>query len=197
MKYVVFLCSFLLGNHLLHAHEVNEAFFTIKKQGDQIVVETEVPWTLRNALLAFDPKLEHATSKQEFESTFFRYIQQNLIIVDAEGNIVPLIGFKELERSGHSHQNDLILWFGGTTVAKITNTVMFNIYDDQVNYTSININEERRTFRTKKGKSVVIIDQETREHRIFFPLLAVFVLITGLLLYIKDRIPRPFFPARI
>ena len=57
MRYWLFLFSLLFLNLSLKAHEANEAFFVVKQQGNKTIVESEFPWTMRNALLAFDLEL--------------------------------------------------------------------------------------------------------------------------------------------
>ena len=151
---------------LLHSHEVNQAFFTIKKQGSHIVVETEFPWTLRNALIAFNPGLKTATAKADFENTFVRYIKTNLVLIDADGRVLPFKGFKEVDRQRHLHQNNYVLTFQGHSLASITNTMMFNVYDNQVNYTRVHLGNEQKAYKTRKGKSNININEEKNDNSV-------------------------------
>lgn len=150
MKYLLvlsFVCICVSG----YAHETNEAFFKISEKENTIEVQAEFPWTMRNALMAFNPSLENSTNKKDFENTFIEYIKTNLILKDKNGNLLKYKEYKELETNGHSHQNNYLIIFKGNNLSEITNTVMFNIYGNQVNYNTITVNSIQKIFKTKKG----------------------------------------------
>jgi len=134
-----------------YAHQTNEAFFTIIQKEKSIEIQAEFPWTIRNALIAFNPSLEKSTNNKDFENTFIEYIKENLILKDENGKTLKFQSFKELRNSGHSHQNDYQIIFKGSLLFEITNTIMFNIYENQVNYNTVTINSKQKIFKTKKG----------------------------------------------
>ena len=182
MKVLLFLGSLLLLNHGLFAHEVNEAFFIIKKQQQHIVVEAEFPWVLRNALTTFDPNLENATDKKAFENAFIQYIKANLILIDTDGTPLPFVGFKEIDKSKHAHQNDFILTFKGESVAEITNTLMFNIYDHQINYLTLQLADEESSYSTEKGTPTIKIGAEKNANIISAAGVIVLLIVLGFML---------------
>ena len=150
MKIRSTLLLLFLSTKLLLAHEVNEAFFTITENGNTVEVEAEFPWTMRNALIAFNPSLEHATDKNEFESTFVEYIKTHLILKDINGNILEYLDFKQLENNGHSHQSNYLILFRGNKLHEVINTIMFNVNDNQENYHTIDHNTTGKIFTTNK-----------------------------------------------
>ncbi|NQX86631.1 MAG: hypothetical protein HRT67_12135 [Flavobacteriaceae bacterium] len=166
MKYLFFLFTSFFSNYALHAHEVNKAFFVVKKQDHSIVVEAQFPWTLRNALIAFNPKLQNAKDQLEFKTSFEQYIISNLILFDAKGIPLPFRDVEILDKREHSHQNDFRITFKGGSVAKIKNTMMFNIYDNQINYMKVQLDDDHSNYVTKKGNTTVNII-EKNDHRGF------------------------------
>ena len=72
MKNKFILCFVCLFSNLGLAHETNEAFFRIVQKENTIEIEAEFPWTMRNALIAFNPSLENSTNKKDFESTLLK-----------------------------------------------------------------------------------------------------------------------------
>lgn len=151
MKYLLFFVFFCVFNIYGYAHETNEAFFTIIQKKNTVEIRAEFPWTMRNALIAFNPSLENTTDKKDFETTFVDYLKAHIVLKDKNGNILKYQEYKILENSGHSHQNNYLIIFKGSDLFEITNTIMFNIYDNQVNYNSITINSKQETYKTKKG----------------------------------------------
>lgn len=146
---------FLIGMSLIHtvgmAHEANEAFFKISQRDSVIEIEATFPWSMRNALLTFNPSLETATNKRDFENTFIAYIKAKFILKDRNGVVLHYKEYKELENDGHSHQNRYLIMFIGIDLQEVTNTILFNVYENQVNYHTITINTEQETFKTYKA----------------------------------------------
>lgn len=185
MKYIfLMLIQFVFIPKIL-AHEHNEAFFKFALVDNILQVEAEFPWTMRNALINFDPKLENFTSKQDFEKVFFNYIKENLILKNKEGIQLELTGFEELDNDSHSHQNNYILYFKGTSLVEVTNTIMFNIHKNQENYHTITWKNE--TFKTNANSKSFKISQEKRSNlQVFLWLLLIPVgLILGRFIYNK------------
>ncbi|MFZ9045470.1 MAG: hypothetical protein ACO2ZZ_06360 [Cyclobacteriaceae bacterium] len=149
MKYL-FIASFLLSGNSMSAHEPNEAFFTFELKKGMITVEAELPWSMRNALIDYNPKLETSSNKEAFENTFSQYIKENLILKDKNGSVLEFQKFEELEKNGHSHQNNYLLIFQGNDFLEVTNTIMFNIDSNQANYNAINWNKTKYQTTSKK-----------------------------------------------
>jgi len=140
-----FVCLFYT---LGFAHNPNEAFFIYTEKENTVEVKAEFPWAIRNALIKFNPELVHSNSQKDFEEAFSQYISQNLILKDNNGKPLQFQRFYGLENEGHTHQNDFLFIFKGKDVVEITNTIMFNLYDHQVNYNSINLNQKATVFKT-------------------------------------------------
>ena len=138
---------FLLNGY---AHEPNEAFFAITQTKNTVEVLAEFPWTLRNALMEFNPLLENATHKEDFENTFVEYLTANLLLRDKGGNLLEYKGHEELENSGHSHQNQYRIRFQGKGLFEVTNTLMLNVYPDQKNHHILTLGPTKMAFKTQK-----------------------------------------------
>jgi hypothetical protein len=135
-----------------YAHESNEAFFNIVQKQNTIEIQAEFPWTMRGALIAFNPELKAASNKEAFEKTFVEYMKFNLIFTNELGERLDYSGYREMDNNGHSHQNNYLLIFNGNRFSQVTNTTMFNIYDNQVNYHTLIKNDEEYTFVTNQGQ---------------------------------------------
>ncbi|AUC76384.1 hypothetical protein [Olleya sp. Bg11-27] len=162
MKYVLFSLIGLV--HIFgYTHETNEAFFKITQKENTIEIEAEFPWTIRNALINYNPLLEHSVTKIDFQETFANYIKDNLILKNKSGAVLSFQDYQELENNGHSHQNNYLLLFNGTNLFEISNTIMFNIYDNQVNYNTVTVGSKEKTFKTSNGASRFVLDTNNKE----------------------------------
>lgn len=177
----IFLLLLSVYGLITFAHEVNKAYFNFTVKDHLVEVEAEFPWTMRNALLNFNPKLENSSNKQDFEDSFTEYIRQNLILKSSNGSNLELISFKELERKGHGHQNNYLIVFEGQNLFEITNTIMFNLYNNQVNFNSIKTGSSERVFETTKGSKYFTLNKE--QHSSYWYLL----ILTIPLAYILKR----------
>ncbi len=134
-----------------YAHDVNKAYFTILEKDDKVEIQTEFPWTLREALIDFEPKLLEAKSSSEFKAVFKNYIQENLILVDRFNRKLPFLDFKELPANGHGHSNNYLLIFEGNNLAKLENRIMFNIYENQQNIHFFGSDKKQERFTNLKS----------------------------------------------
>lgn len=96
MRTVLLFCFFSLNSSFGYAHKTNEAFFTFIQKETTVEIEVEFPWTLRNALIEFNPLLENSTTKKEFENTFSNYIKETIILKDKNGKLLHYQEFIEL-----------------------------------------------------------------------------------------------------
>lgn len=184
MKYL-YIALFLVCGNSIFAHEPNEAFFTFNLGENQILVEAELPWSMRNALIDYNPNLEKSNNKQDFENTFVSYIRDNLILKDENGLVLEFQKFEELKNNGHSHQNNYLLTFKGNTLEEITNTIMFNTYSNQVNYNTITWNG--RKFKTSKNKTSFKLNEENKSNlsHYWWLLLLPILIITSIVIFKK------------
>lgn len=160
MKYLFILLNLFVCVNTVYAHEPNEAFFTFSLKDSLITVEAELPWSMRNALIDYNPKLEKSATKQDFEETFFEYIKNNLILKDKNGVILELQKIEELKTYGHSHQNNYLFTFIGDNLLEVTNTIMFNLYKKQINYNTLTSNEVM--FKTSNNKNSFKTNEEKK-----------------------------------
>jgi len=154
--------SFLVLSYASFAHEPNEAFFEITQKGNTTEVIAEFPWTLRNALIEFYPSLETANSKSDFESVFIKYIKANFILTGINGKDFKFVEFEELPNDGHSHQGKYLIVFSGNDLSIVTNTLLFNMYDNQKNHHKTTINSIEDTFETALGNATFEINNPGR-----------------------------------
>lgn len=134
-----FLCIFLcLTLNFSHAHEVNKAFFEIIEKESTIEITAEFPWYLRNALLTFAPELSSIKSQKEYDKKLKEYFVKNLILIGVDGKMLHLKYITNTDNNGHSHQVNYTLHYEGGTISKITNTLLFNVNDNQTNSHKIN-----------------------------------------------------------
>ena len=180
MKKIFLSCLFVIVCELLFGHEKNEAFFDFVQKGNEIEVKAELPWTMRNALILYNPILEKSKSRTDFENTFLDYIRKNLIIKDKKGNELYLKGFEEIENNGHSHQNSFLIYFKGSDLFEVSNTIMFNLSENQVNYNTVAIDSRSNVFKTTKSQPFFkLVENRTRKYFwymgfLFIPLLYIF-----------------------
>lgn len=146
LKFTILI--WLLATVWLYAHEPNRAYFKITEQKDYIELQADFPWTLRNALLLNDPSLELGASKQDYKQALFNYLQSHLILKDVQGNVIPLLEVYEEEHEDHNHQMRFTIRYQGEHWAEIENKIMFNLYDNQVNYHEYHDKEENQHFET-------------------------------------------------
>lgn len=60
-----------------YAHDADKAFFNIIKKGNTTLVETELPWSIRNALIAYDSSYVKAKTKKETKAFFLSMLKKN------------------------------------------------------------------------------------------------------------------------
>jgi hypothetical protein len=183
MKYFLLLLVISCFQTMVIAHSPHECFFDINIEKNVCTIKAEFPWTLRNALLVFDPALNNAQSPQAFEQAFEKYISSHLILKDNDGKALVFKGFKALESSGHSHQNEYVLEYEGGEMTQVTNSIMFEMSDKQSNYHSIMIDGTKRTFKTYKGQDSFIIDNLSTNYTPYFIFGFVVIGIIGIVAY--------------
>lgn len=159
MKYSITLCIAFLSCWLLTAHEPNVAFFKFIETDTSVEVHAEFPWTLRNALLKFNPDLELATSREEFEQTLFSYIKTHLVLVNESGEPLQLLQMRQAQNKQHSHQNNFVFIFQGTGLKEVTNSIMFDLNENQSNYNTIETLTSKTTYKTTITNTGFILEK--------------------------------------
>jgi len=177
---IYFICLSAINGY---AHEVNKAFFEIRQFKNEITVDTEFPWTLRDALIEFNPQLnKKGVTKIDFESTFIDYMNENLRLIGRDGDQIEAIGFTEIKNIGHAHQNNYTLTYDSGEIVEILNTTMFNIFDNQVNFSAVIIDDKTYSFKTYPGSEGVLL--EDANHQSYWWLMILLPILLGLLIHL-------------
>ena len=137
LKLITLLFLVLTPTRENREHNTKEAFFTIEKREDQIHVLAEFPWTVRKALLHYDPNLERAKEKEAFQKSFYNYVKRNFLLKNQKGKPLELVSVEEVSHQGHSHQSNFKFRFQGTQFIEVHNELLFNIAAKQKNYHTI------------------------------------------------------------
>lgn len=132
----------------MHAHDADKAYFEISFQNNNTIVKAEIPWTIRNALLAYDSNYAKAKTFEDTNAIFFNYVKEKIKLFDNDGNHLVLLTAELNTDKGHSHATNYILTYKGSSVKKIKNTFLFELNSTQKNY---------HYYYTKKDKIVDII----------------------------------------
>lgn len=128
----IFITLFL-NTFYSFSHDIENVVYRITLVENTVAIEAEFPWTIRNALLEFQPNLENATSKKDFDDALFRFVKRNLILTDRNSEILDLISITPLPRKEHSHGNEFLLLFEGSDLKEIKNTLLFEYQNKQKN----------------------------------------------------------------
>lgn len=155
----LYFCISLLFSSYLLAHKPNEAFFTITTNSDYTEIVAELPWSVRNDLILFNPDLEKSNNDQDFVIAFEKYIQQKLILRNQSGKQMQLISVREENHNGHSHQNNFRIRYQGSELLEIKNTILFTSYKDQKNYHFLNLENQKLTYITDSDSSSITFDE--------------------------------------
>ena len=154
---IVMMCLFITSGF---AHDANKSFFKIEQKNNVVEVQAEFPWSIRNAVMEAFPELESSNNKKDFETAFFNYIDANFSIRNSNV-LLSLVSVKEVDIQSHSHQNNFVFVFAGNNFDTVTNTVMFNIYDNQKNFHDVEINKEYEEFVTTSENTSFKINLES------------------------------------
>lgn len=169
-------------------HETNKAFFEILHQDSIIEVHCEFPWTIRNSLMAFDTSLEYAKNKKDFEKAFYKYIKKNLILSNAKGENLELLGFTEIKKNNHFHAHNYLITFMGTDIKTLKNTIMFNVFNHQENYHTYKSDNRDFSFSTENDTPTVNLNEKELEFSMLWVLLGLITTITLTLKLAKIKI---------
>ncbi len=143
----------LINLYTVYSHNPYEAFFKIEEKKETVIVHAEFPWTLRNALIAFEPELLKSTDSNDYKTVFKEYLKTNLVLIDENDNKMKFISFEKKENHGHGHQNNYIIKFKGSNLQKIENSLLFNISNKQLNHHLLQVNNNEILIKTSNSKS--------------------------------------------
>jgi len=183
--YIVFLLIFPIN---IWAHDGYNAYFNIEQIEGRVIIHAELPWTIRNALLIFSPKLEKSKSKEEFEKAFFIYVKSNLILTDFNGINLDLISVYEVKKNNHSHQTNYIITYKGI-LHQVQNSILFNVNSNQINHHTFENSASKLIFKTTNNQHIFTFKENRFENQYknYLWLLALFCTIPIILLKIKHK----------
>jgi hypothetical protein len=182
-QYFLLLLVISCFQNMSFAHSPHECYYNIKIEKNGCTISAEFPWTLRNALLNFDPALKNAQQPQAFEKAFEKYISSHLILKDTHGKALVFKGYRALENSGHSHQNEYVLKYEGGDVYQVTNTIMFEMSDKQSNYHSVFVDGTEKNFETFIGQDSFMVDDLSDNYSQYFVFGFLAIGIIGIFVY--------------
>ena len=179
------ICFILLLNIVVsYAHDSSKAYFNITQNSENVIVNAEFPWTIRKALLDFKPALEKAKKTQVFKAAMFDYVASSFIITNKHGSPLNLLSISTAKSTGHSHQLDYIFTFEAGKISSVTNTLLFAINNNQLNYHSVQNNDEV-TFVTSNEQPTYMLEQKT--NNLWWLWLLVPLALLGALLYFLKK----------
>lgn len=132
MKYLMITTLLWFSTSVL-AHSPNRAYFDIQVKENAIVVNAEFPWTIREALMNYDSQLGENADEQAITQALECYFMDNFIIRDENGGVAAIQSLRILPHRGHSHQANVEVVYEHVDILRIRNTIMFNLFKDQVN----------------------------------------------------------------
>ena len=160
------IISILFGLALVltaRAHDTMVASFTIYTKPRFVEVYADLPWTLRNALLEFEPLLEEQKDQEFWDKTLKAYFEANLKIWTQKGEPLELLYFEKLDNEGHDHAAQYLITYDnayGAAPGKVKNTILFAQSEHQVNNHFFKENSRSISFKTTRRKPEVFIDKE-------------------------------------
>lgn len=117
-----------------YAHDSDKAYFNITREGSQTIVYAEFPWSIRNALIAFDSSFNNAKTIEEINAIVFNYTKEKIKLFDTKGKQLPLVKVVfEKNNEEHNHATHYKFVFKGSEISKVLNTMMFEYIKSQEN----------------------------------------------------------------
>ena len=166
----------------IHAHDADKAYFEISFQNNNTIVKAELPWTVRNALLAYDANYDKAKTFEETNAILFNYVKEKIKLLDRDGNHLILLKAELNANKGHNHATNYILTYKGTAVEKISNTFLFEINSTQENYHSFYSEKDTIVdIITNSSTPTAIIKLKSNENSLIYMIVGGFLLVIGLI----------------
>ena len=163
-----------------YSHSPNEVSFSIYEKDTFILVDTEFPWSIRNAVFIADSTLSDSSSFDEIKNSLFHYVNQNFVMTDVKGKQIKLLKLVDLKNKGH-HENYQFV-FENKEIGKIKNSLLFNFSKKQKNYHVLQIGNERKEFVLSKEDPEVEIKEPSSFSKLQVILLILIILLLGFIL---------------
>lgn len=185
-KIINFIIAFCFLSNFGFAHDSNKAFFKLINEENIVTVEAEFPWSIRKALIQFNPQLENATTKEEFISTLEEYLKLHLLLKQDNGEFYELVDLKEENKLKHSHQSNYTILFRGENLQSISNNLLFNINDSQKNYHELSSENTDLEFVTSLKEPTFIFPNT--QLSIYWYIIPILPLLLLLLYFLKKEL---------
>ena len=163
-----------------YAHDSKEASFVIERADNQIEVNAEFPWTIRNALLKSNPDLQNTTDQIAFDQAFFNYVNSNFKLINKKGSLKLLEVKENKHEDGHTHQTNYTFVFSNGKVDKVSNSLMFNLNPTQKNHITVTLDEGTHTFTTTPKNpthNMEVTIRESTHWALFFTIMFIGILL--------------------
>ena len=139
--FIPLLLAFIFLSGTEVEHNTKEALYNIEVRSEQIYILAEFPWTIRKALLEFEPKLKEASDKEAFHRSLFSYVDANFLLKNTQGKKMQLLSVKEVDHQGHAHQSNFEFYFKGSEFVELQNELFFNISKNHKNHHFVSIRD--------------------------------------------------------
>ena len=157
------------------ANDSNEAFFTIQENESNILVHAELPWTIRNALYQYKPELEFSQDQTAFDDAFFDYVRSTITFLDSNQDSIKLIAVIKDYVEGDSLLSNYIFEFEKGRVFIVSNSLMFNIYNDQENHHTIFRRTVPISFTTSIEQAAYYVEKPFNKRYYLFSIPLIFL----------------------
>ena len=139
-------------------HDSDKAYFLVdfNWEGDTILVQSDLPWTIRQAMLNdLDEDSNfyinyYSKNQFEYDEIMYLYLRKNIFFITKKGDTLFLSSYRKGEKKEHSHGGEVDLIFTGKNkkAGIIQNTLFFNFDSTQVNYHEIHYGNSIEEFQT-------------------------------------------------
>lgn len=135
-----------------YAQDDQMAYFTYYVN-NSIQVEAELPESIDEALIAFDPTLKIAASQADYEETLMEYLSDHLILENEDGDTLAISSMKIIDEDSSHEDNLLLLTYEGDDLATVTNTILFDANEEQINYNTVIHSAGQSDFKSTPEKA--------------------------------------------
>ena len=185
IKRILFIFLFMCVLSM-HAHDADKAYFEISFQNNNTIVKAEIPWTIRNALLAYDANYTKAKTFEETNAIFFNYVKEKIKLFDSDGHHLVLLKTELNTNKGQNHATNYILTYKGTAVDKIKNTFLFELNSTQENYHYYYTEKDTITdIITNSHSPTAIIKLKSKNNNFIYFIIGGFLIVIGLIVVVS------------
>lgn len=153
------ILGLLISINNAFSHSPNEVSFSIYEKETSILVDTEFPWSIRNAVFIYDTTLSNKSSIEEIHASLFDYVNQNFVLKEYNGKQIKLLQVLDSKNQGH-HENFQFV-FEKKAIGSIKNTLLFNFSKKQKNIHVLKTVGKNKKFVLTIEKPEIEFEQPT------------------------------------